>query len=233
MCWWNVRWITDRRELFRRRIEELALPIELVTNADDTHYLVPGAEELERVLRLYHRHGPRFLRRLIDTLLSSLPDPAQVLVQEDARTIRGLRYRSIIARLGGYRRRTRDRRRGGPKTDDQILLEMLRVTPIMLSIMDRTPSAVIVPSDAYAMATYHWLVAAGYRIPRDLSLISFDNSSLVRPWPVSSIDFGFGHLGYQAFHAIIGDLPVKSDAKGDVCARAMVQHYGSVGPARR
>jgi DNA-binding LacI/PurR family transcriptional regulator len=55
-------------------------------------------------------------------------------------------------------------------------------------------TAILAPNDYFAHQYYHWLRAAGLRLPEDVSLLSFDNNRYSLPFSISSIDFGFGDL---------------------------------------
>jgi hypothetical protein len=95
------------------------------------------------------------------------------------------------------------------------------------------PTAIIAANDRIARS---WvqpaLVETRRHVPADVSLIGFDNTFKTTFAPPSTIDFGFGHLGYQAIHAILGDVPVMADRHGDIAARASYVDRGTVGPAR-
>lgn len=65
-------------------------------------------------------------------------------------------------------------------------------------------------------------------MPRDVSLISFDNTRLAGGLNISSVDFGFGYLGYSAFHFIMQDVPINRTRHGDIPARPHVAHRGSI-----
>jgi DNA-binding LacI/PurR family transcriptional regulator len=69
----------------------------------------------------------------------------------------------------------------------------------------------------------------GLSVPRDVSIISFDNSVECRNFPVSTIDFGFSRLGYRAAHVFIGDIPVKADRYGNVPGICTLVDRGSIG----
>jgi DNA-binding transcriptional regulator YhcF (GntR family)/DNA-binding LacI/PurR family transcriptional regulator len=90
-------------------------------------------------------------------------------------------------------------------------------------------TAWIVARDLNAIRVMDWLLFAKYQIPKDVSLLSFDN------WPahmVSSVDPGFNYLGYAAFHTIFGMLPVKKDRHGSIAARPHVVDKATLGPPR-
>jgi DNA-binding LacI/PurR family transcriptional regulator len=98
--------------------------------------------------------------------------------------------------------------------------------------MGTIPTALIAPSDDTAAKAWHWLAAAGVRIPEDMSLISFDNYPTMPPPPITTIDFGFGNLGYAALHLLLGDVPVKRGRDGTVRTVPTVVRRGSVGRPR-
>jgi DNA-binding LacI/PurR family transcriptional regulator len=64
-------------------------------------------------------------------------------------------------------------------------------------------------------------------------VITFDNYPQFLCLPVTTVDFGFDHLGRAALHTILGDIPVRRDAHGNVPSRPFIVHWGSVGRPRR
>lgn len=107
--------------------------------------------------------------------------------------------------------------------DERFLLPLLRFPEL---------TAVLVPGDSPAIEWLLRLERAGIRVPRDLSLLSFGNSGRARSLPLSTIDFGFDQLGYRAAHLFLGDLPVDSDRRGGIAARARLLDRGSLAPPR-
>lgn len=93
-------------------------------------------------------------------------------------------------------------------------------------------TAVIAPNDKHARQFFRWFTAAGIQIPQDLSLVSFDDRQEVT-WPhaISSVNFGFDSLGYTAFHALLGDVPVKTDRWRSVSAKSRLNHSATIGLA--
>jgi DNA-binding LacI/PurR family transcriptional regulator/DNA-binding transcriptional regulator YhcF (GntR family) len=113
-----------------------------------------------------------------------------------------------------------------------------------LSLREKAPSlgrlldeegvtALLAPNDFFAHQYYHWLRATGYRMPDDVSLLSFDNNRYSRPFSISSIDFGFGELAYRAAHIFLGDLPVKADGKHTLHSRPYLLARETLGPPRK
>ncbi len=64
--------------------------------------------------------------------------------------------------------------------------------------------------------------------PTRVSLLSFDNYVRDGRTPLTSVDFGMGGLGYRSFHAIIGDVPVRTTRRNEISARPLVVERGSV-----
>jgi hypothetical protein len=93
----------------------------------------------------------------------------------------------------------------------------------------RGPTAVIAARDQLAQTFVRWFVRAHVDIPSRMSIISFDNEFLADSLCLTSVDFGFEELGYQAFHALLGDVPTRRTRDGNIAARPYVVDRGSVG----
>jgi hypothetical protein len=66
-----------------------------------------------------------------------------------------------------------------------------------------------------------------------VSLLSFDNSVAIKPFPISSIDFGQRALGHKAFHQVYGDLPSVARAKNnELWGEPFINHTASLAPPR-
>jgi hypothetical protein len=124
-------------------------------------------------------------------------------------------------------------REGNRWLDFGDVMPMLNQSPsMMVALTDPRITALIVPNDQDSFRVHRWLQLAGVAVPRYVSVISFDNYHRFAFVPVSTIDFGFGYLGYMAFHAIMGDIPVRKSRYGDVASRPHVSHRGSLGVPR-
>ena len=110
---------------------------------------------------------------------------------------------------------------------------LLALNAVMMPLLfEQNVTAIIAMNDARARHYYLWLRTMGYRVPDDLSLLSFDAvPRQLYPWQISSVDFGFGYLSYCAYHLIMEDVPV-AHRNSDLPARCRLNHMGSVGPAR-
>jgi DNA-binding LacI/PurR family transcriptional regulator len=92
-------------------------------------------------------------------------------------------------------------------------------------------TAVIAPNDVLGNLYHHVLDKAGVRIPEDISLISFDANPVdMYPYSLTSVDFGFDYLGYQAFHYFLGDRRVPIRKHRSLPGLCRLTHTLTVGP---
>jgi DNA-binding LacI/PurR family transcriptional regulator len=113
------------------------------------------------------------------------------------------------------------------------LYRLLAWTPALAPLVrDPRLTAIIALNDDDAAGVAAWLSAVGIVIPGDLSVLSFDNRPSLSLFPIDSVDFGFATLGYTAFHAILGDIPVKQTSPNSIACKAQVVTRGSVQPPR-
>lgn len=111
-------------------------------------------------------------------------------------------------RMVGYRRAMREA--GLPVRSEWIVEgEFLqqsgyRAMSFMMSLPER-PSGLVVIDDVVGFGVLRGLTELGYKVPDDLSIVSFNNialSELATP-PISSIDIGTYQLGYTASQMLI------------------------------
>jgi DNA-binding LacI/PurR family transcriptional regulator len=79
-----------------------------------------------------------------------------------------------------------------------------RAMSLIMSLYER-PTALVIVDDIVTFGVLKGLTELGYRVPDDISLVSFNNlalSQLTTP-PISSIDIGIYQLGYTAFQALV------------------------------
>ncbi len=84
-------------------------------------------------------------------------------------------------------------------------------------------------NDRVAMGAYQALAESGLRVPDDVSVVSFDGSSLadwLRP-AVTTVELPFADLGARAVRRLLDP----ADRGGTVCVQMTVRHGGSVRPA--
>jgi hypothetical protein len=99
---------------------------------------------------------------------------------------------------------------------------------IMKALSAPKITALIAPCDLDARTIFTWLQSSRVRVPERISLLSFDNSPILSGFPITTIDFGFGHLGYTAFHVLFHDVPVKRNRYGEVPTKPHLVHRGSI-----
>ncbi len=106
---------------------------------------------------------------------------------------------------------------------------LMELTPSMQSLVDHPGlTAVIALNNDMARKYYYWCLLMNITIPKQLSMISFDNTLESVTFPITTIDFGFPRLGYLAAHILIGDIPVKTDRQGHVPGVCELVDRGSV-----
>jgi len=107
---------------------------------------------------------------------------------------------------------------------------LLANTPSIVNLLNtKGLSALIALNDTMAKEIHLWCKFAGMRVPDDISLVSFDNAIDHYHQPISTVDFGFARMGYQAAHVFIGDIPIRSGMYGDIPGECTLIDKGSVG----
>ncbi len=93
-------------------------------------------------------------------------------------------------------------------------------------------TALISVRDAHVRTLLPMISRMKISIPRELSIVSYDNYIDDARLPVDSVDNGFGDLGYRAFHRIIGDIPIAVDRSGNLVTHNDIAVRGSVCEAK-
>ena len=93
-------------------------------------------------------------------------------------------------------------------------------------------TALLAPNDRFAVRYWQALAEQGIRIPRDLSMVSFDNLADLHPFPITSVDFGMASLGYKAFHLLLGDVPIQVQKGDHVMGISQLVDNGSIARPR-
>ncbi len=117
--------------------------------------------------------------------------------------------------------------------EDSSIRVIWSVTDMFPLLTDHRFTALIVPNDQLASEEYipHCSLL-GITLPEDFSMISFDCREPSVFIPPTTVDFGFGGLGYAAFHVLLGDIPTGRSARGVISSRAVVVDRGTVGAPR-
>jgi DNA-binding transcriptional regulator YhcF (GntR family)/DNA-binding LacI/PurR family transcriptional regulator len=151
-------------------------------------------------------------KRYLDHLPRRAPEPPKTprFIRLATDVLRSIRFTSIYYKFAN-------------------LTSSLHLAAVMIKALSRTDiTAWILPNDLEARLAYRWVEDAGIRVPEQLSLLSFDNSTSLSGFPISSVDFGFGRLGYSAFHLLLQDIPVKRSRHGEVAGQPFIVNRGSV-----
>jgi hypothetical protein len=108
------------------------------------------------------------------------------------------------------------------------ILSRLFDAAILLKSIERPDiTAIIAPNDMIGRSYLSVLHLLGCEIPRDISIVSFDNWFRFSFFPLTTIDFGLASLGYRALHILLGDTPgIERDH--DIAASPYVEDRGSV-----
>ncbi|MBD3393121.1 MAG: GntR family transcriptional regulator [Chitinivibrionales bacterium] len=177
------------------------------------------------------------LRKITDAA-GALPSPIRVdtVAQNETHWMEGLEadedprvkwfvaYNLMFARIAGPHA-------GGSSGDVRSFLH--REFASMRAIVDGPATAIIAANQWLAMHYYTWLTMTGMNVPRDMSLIAFDNYSPLSLYPITTLDLRLEDLGYKAAHVFVGDIPVGSDRRGNVRCTPVLVDRGSVGRPRR
>ena len=83
--------------------------------------------------------------------------------------------------------------------------------------LSKKPTAVIASNDWTAIGALHAIASAGLRVPRDISLVGFDDIPLVSYTtpPLTSVQISAADVGSVAFQALFG-LIAGDRLEGDV-----------------
>ncbi|WP_128894639.1 LacI family DNA-binding transcriptional regulator [Longirhabdus pacifica] len=96
----------------------------------------------------------------------------------------------------------------------------------MSSIMslENRPSALIVTDDLVAYGVLRGLTELGYKVPEDISIISFNNitiSELTNP-PLNSVEIGIYQMGYTASQLLIRSIEDGVDSKRELIPHRII-----------
>jgi DNA-binding LacI/PurR family transcriptional regulator len=115
----------------------------------------------------------------------------------------------------------------------EVRAALIEAVPSLASLVTGGCTAILALNQFMGVNTLTWLTYVGIDVPADMSILSFDNIYPLINVPISTVDFGFGNLGYQAAHVFIGDIPVRADKWGNIGSRPQLLSRGSLGPPRK
>jgi DNA-binding GntR family transcriptional regulator len=110
---------------------------------------------------------------------------------------------------------------------------IVSLSPLLVPyIKNKRVTILIAPDNEWGKRYYYWLKATGMHIPNDISLLSFGNNQESQALPITTIDFGFESLGYNAIHAILQDIPLSYDSPNAIAAHPRIVNRGSLSRVR-
>jgi DNA-binding GntR family transcriptional regulator len=129
----------------------------------------------------------------------------------------------------------RERNQNMPEQAFKALLqqEVFASVPSLFNLAgDKDVTAILAPNQWLAINYLQWLSASGVQVPRELSLLSFDNYYNQSMFPLTVIDQGFGESGYKSAHVFINDIKIEADKRGIITTSPKLIDRGSLGLPR-
>jgi DNA-binding transcriptional regulator YhcF (GntR family)/DNA-binding LacI/PurR family transcriptional regulator len=155
------------------------------------------------------------------------PNPGEVLGEYELDDVLLRRANAIEARLQDSDPQMSPNRRRRALRD-----ELIRSVPTLSTLARNGCTAIVTLNQYMGVNALCWLKLVGIEPPHDMSLLTFDNIPPLANHPISTLDFGFGNLGYRAAHLLIGDIPVKVDRWGNIGSEPVFIDRGSLGSPR-
>ncbi|MBD3393567.1 MAG: hypothetical protein GF418_15645, partial [Chitinivibrionales bacterium] len=93
---------------------------------------------------------------------------------------------------------------------------------------ERYCTAIIGINQWLAVCYYYWALGVGMDVPKELSIVGFDDMFVDSIHPVSTINFGLENLAYRVAHLLIGDIPVGADREGVIRSKPVLVDRGSL-----
>lgn len=100
-----------------------------------------------------------------------------------------------------------------------------------LMALDSPPTAVFSSSDVQAFGAWSYARDAGLHVPRDVSILGYDDLKLSRYLDLSSVDQSMQDVGRQATERLLARMKERSDERLNVEIEVEMKPRGSTGPA--
>ena len=198
---------------------------------DNIEWQVQRAEEIDRLIGSDYSSDIQFVKtnrgantRVVDIDSITLQNRVKEILRGDYPTLKNIVRPWKNEKFGLQTKVSLDNRQ------DDRFLTVASWYHALSRILKQKVTCILCPNDYYAFFILWWLTSAGLKIPENLSLLSFDNNPVQNQARINSLDFGFGDLGYSAFHLIHGSVPIKADRNGNVPAKPYIADYGSFAP---
>jgi hypothetical protein len=222
-------WIRQRAVILTRLGDGFDPPIEVLTAASPEiqQWESLAGSPLEQALRWIEEQGPAPAKKALKSILDNSPEIRRkypvdcVKVKDDSRFF----PLAVLVTALNRRRSDVDAATTGLLSGD--IIPYVHLWPL-LSATGNPVTALVAPNDTICRFHHQrWIASAGITCPRNLSLIAFDNSMRFYFSNLTSVDPGFGELGFRAFHLINGDIPLLSHDH-EVVTRPFAVDNGSV-----
>ncbi len=215
-------WQLRRFYLLKQAAERLDPPPRLVGFFDASdHILRLGPRGFTRQIEFLFDSGPPIVRTVLSRCIKILQHKLNVFLSKEEAA------RLLAEHILDWPRNItlpRDQKR------DPLPREILIFYVYSDFIKEEPITALLFPRDGAARNAYKYLHDFGIRVPRDLSVVSYDNLYDAITLPVSTVDPGGTNLGYRAFHAIFGDIPVVNRKdRNMIIAQPDIDRRGTIG----
>ncbi len=226
----TIDWQKNRMDILARQAEEFSPPMEVYgylfptgdvwLNPSDSERISGIVEKAMRVENPVVQKAFEYIESQRSSILRHFPLPPNL------RRMLPHAVQPVVALASAKSNERSD-------SEDMHIRAVWSVTDILPLLTDERFTALIVPNDQLATEEYvPYFKLLGLRLPADFSMVSFDCREPSVFVPPTTVDFGFGGLGYAAFHVLLGDIPTGRSARGIISSRAVVVDRGTVGAPR-
>jgi hypothetical protein len=223
----HLRWIDNRGRIIARLAERMCFDSLSISPPGESLFFTDRTEEQALFLQACHDRGFPCVKSAMSYLQTVWSGIRPSMSESVHRAFREDRYAGVALLVRHFLEERSPL--PTPLAEFPVLPWLVALTPVLSPILAREHiTALIAPNDQAAHWYYLWLRAYGLRIPRDISLISFDNLWRLQSLPITSVDFGYGYLGFAAFHSIMRDITLNADRSGNIAARPRIVRRGTV-----
>jgi DNA-binding LacI/PurR family transcriptional regulator/DNA-binding transcriptional regulator YhcF (GntR family) len=222
-----LRWVENRGRMIARLAERMAFESLSTSSGGESLFFGDGTEEQAAFLRACHDMDFPCINSATSYIQAVWGGIRPVVSESVHRAYRRDRFAGIALLVRHFLQEHSSLPK--PLTEFPVLPWLVALTPVLSPILaQKRITALIAPNDQAAHWYYLWLRAYGLRVPQDISLISFDNLWRLQSLPITSVDFGYGYLGFAAFHSIMRDITLTTDRTGTIAAQPRIVRRGTV-----
>ncbi|MBD3393125.1 MAG: GntR family transcriptional regulator [Chitinivibrionales bacterium] len=112
--------------------------------------------------------------------------------------------------------------------------ELARTVPSLTPLLKPNRATALIAANQWAAVNYlYWLKNVGIAVPKDLSLVAFDNYLYFSREPVTTVDQKLEDIAYKAAHIFVGDIPIRADRRGNIATVPELIDRGSIAGVAR